>query len=114
VLGGRVAGVDATEIALGIEGAADRRGEPALGHDRAQLRMAYIATVTLHDAEGDAICTIRYGRMPKRDVRRRCRALARDVTAMRAQRPELKVAYLTDDATVTVVASMHMMGAPSA
>src|SRR3954469_14460824 len=60
------------------------------------FRMAYAATVTLHDAEGDAIHTIRYGRMPKGDVRGLCRGLARDVTAMRAQRPELKVAYLTD------------------
>jgi len=63
------------------------------------FRMAYAATVTLHDAEGESIHTIRYGRMPKGDVRGLCRGLARDVTAMRAQRPELKVAYLTDGAT---------------
>jgi hypothetical protein len=63
------------------------------------FRMAYAATVTLHDAEGDALHTIRYGRMPKGDVRGLCRGLVRDVTAMRAQRPDLKVAYLTDGAT---------------
>jgi hypothetical protein len=63
------------------------------------FRMAYAATVTLHDAEGEAIHTIRYGRMPKGDVRGLCRGLARDVTAMRAQRPDLKVAYLTDGAS---------------
>jgi hypothetical protein len=63
------------------------------------FRMAYVATVTLHNADGDALHTIRYGRMPKGDVRGLCRGLARDVTAMRAQRPELKVAYLTDGAT---------------
>jgi hypothetical protein len=62
------------------------------------FRMAYVATVTLHDAEGDALHTIRSGRMPKGDVRGLCRALARDVTAMRVQRPELKIAYLTDGA----------------
>ena len=62
------------------------------------FRMAYAATVTLHDAEGEAIHTIRYGRMPKGDARGLCRGLARDVTAMRAQRPDLKVAYLTDGA----------------
>jgi hypothetical protein len=37
--------------------------------------------------------------MPKGDVCGLCRGLARDVTAMRAQRPELKVAYLTDGAS---------------
>ena len=36
--------------------------------------------------------------MPKGDARGLCRGLARDVTAMRAQRPDLKVAYLTDGA----------------
>jgi hypothetical protein len=63
------------------------------------FRMAYAATVTLHDADGESIHTIRYGRMPKGDVRGLCRGLARDVTAMRAQRPDLKVAYLTDGAS---------------
>jgi len=63
------------------------------------FRMAYVATVTLHDGEGDALHTIRYGRMPKGDVRGLCRALARDVRALRALRPELKMAYLTDGAT---------------
>ena len=63
------------------------------------FRMAYAATVMLHDADGESIHTIRYGRMPKGDVRGLCRGLARDVTAMRAQRPDLKVAYLTDGAS---------------
>jgi hypothetical protein len=63
------------------------------------FRMAYAATVTLHDAEGAALHTIRYGRMPKGDVRGLCRGLVRDVTATRAQRPDLKVTYLTDGAT---------------
>jgi hypothetical protein len=63
------------------------------------FRMAYVATVTLHDGSGESLHTIRYGRMPKGDVRGLCRALVRDVTAMRAQRPELKVAYLTDGAS---------------
>jgi hypothetical protein len=63
------------------------------------FRMAYAATVTVHDAEGESLHTIRYGRMPKGDVRGLCRGLARDVTAMHAQRPDLKVAYLTDGAS---------------
>lgn len=50
---------------------------------RATVRVAaaYAATVTRHDAEGESIHTIRYGRMPKADVRGLCRGLARDVTA---------------------------------
>ncbi len=62
------------------------------------FRMAYVATVTLHDGDGRALHTIRYGRMPKGDVRGLCQALARDVLALRAQRPELKLVYLVDGA----------------
>src|SRR5262249_43746831 len=62
------------------------------------FRMAYVATVTLHDGEGAALHTIRYGRMPQGDVRGLCQALACDVNAIRAQRPELKVVYLVDGA----------------
>jgi hypothetical protein len=59
----------------------------------------YVATVTLHDAEGAALHTIRCGsRMPRGDVRGLCQSLARDVNAIQAQRPELKVVYLVDGA----------------
>lgn len=60
--------------------------------------MAYVATVTLHDGDGEALRTIRYGRMPKGDVRGLCQALARDAGALRAQRPDLKLVYLADGA----------------
>ena len=44
---------------------------------------------------GDALAgPIRFGRMPKGDVCGLCRALVRDVTAMRAQRSALKVAHV--------------------
>jgi hypothetical protein len=79
------------------------------------FRMAYAATVTLHNAEGESIHTIRYGRMPKGDVRGLCRGLARDVTAMRAQQPDLKVAYLTDGATeFETLYDQHLMKRPGA
>jgi len=62
------------------------------------FRMAYCATVTLHDAKGEALHTIRYGRMPKGDPRNLCEGLAADVAALRVKRPGLKVAVLCDGA----------------
>jgi hypothetical protein len=83
-----------------------RRNEAGVRHRRSGL--AWIAVRwgnrsirRCHDAEGDALHTIRYGRMPKGDVRGLCRGLVRDVTAMRAQRPDLKVAYLSWVASAT-------------
>ncbi len=71
-------------------------------------RMAYCATVTLHDREGKALHTIRYGRMPPtpgsvesfthRQVKRLMEGLQRDVVALRAQRPDLPVVLLADGA----------------
>jgi hypothetical protein len=71
-------------------------------------RMAYCATVTLHDREGKALHTIRYGRMPptpgsvesftQRQVKRLMEGLQRDVAALRAQRPDLPVVLLADGA----------------
>jgi len=71
-------------------------------------RMAYCATVTLHDAQGQALRTIRYGRMPPtpgsvesvrhREVKRMMERLQQDVVALRAQRPKLPVVLLADGA----------------
>ena len=58
------------------------------------FRMAYCATVTLHDQDGDALHTIRYGRMPQGDVKNLCEGLGADVSALLAKRPRLKVAAL--------------------
>jgi len=55
------------------------------------FRMAYCATVTLHDRHGDALHTIRYGRMPKGDAQNLCAGLGADVAALLAKQPELKV-----------------------
>jgi hypothetical protein len=62
------------------------------------FRMAYCATVTLHDSEGRGLHTIRYGRMPHGDVAGLMRGLARDVRALLAKRPELRVVFLADGA----------------
>lgn len=62
------------------------------------FRMAYCATVTLHDQEGEALHTIRYGRMPQGDARNLCEGLGADVAALLVKNPSLKVAALCDGA----------------
>lgn len=62
------------------------------------LRMAYCATVTLHDREGQAVHTIRYGRMPQGEVASLCPGLAEDVRTLLRKRPELQVILLADGA----------------
>jgi hypothetical protein len=61
-------------------------------------RMAYCGTVTLHDAEGEALHTIRYGTMPNGDPKALCTGMADDVLALRAHRPEMHVSLLCDGA----------------
>ena len=61
-------------------------------------RMAYCGTVTLHDADGESIHTIRYGTMPAGDPKALCEGMAGDVVEMLAQRPDLKVVLLCDGA----------------
>lgn len=60
--------------------------------------MAYIGTVTLHDKEGKALHTLRYGRMPKGAVDEMCEGLQNDVQRLLKLRPDLNVATLADGA----------------
>ena len=62
------------------------------------FRMAYCGTVTLHDEEGQALHTLRYGTMPAGDVAALVTAMADDVLVLRSQRPALKLALLCDGA----------------
>jgi hypothetical protein len=74
-----------------------RKGAPKKPIERV-YRMAYCATVTLHDAEGEAIHTIRYGTMPEGDAAALCEGLASDVLAMRRKRRGLPITLLSDGA----------------
>lgn len=62
------------------------------------FRMAYAATVTLHDASGNALHTLRYGRMPQGDIDGLCTALSDDVLALLSRCPSLLVVLLCDGA----------------
>ena len=61
-------------------------------------RMGYVGTVSLHDEHGDAIHTIRYGRMPDGDIEGMMRALEEDTRALLEKRPDLEVVLLADGA----------------
>jgi hypothetical protein len=73
------------------------KGAPKRPVTRA-FRMAYCATVTLHDRDGDALHTIRYRCMPQGDVDSLCDALAGDIVALLAKRRDLEIVLLTDGA----------------
>lgn len=62
-------------------------------------RMSYCATVTLHDAHGKGLLTLRYGAMPGCDPDEEIvAALEHDVVALRERRPDLQVGLLCDGA----------------
>lgn len=61
-------------------------------------RMAWTGTVTLHDAQGNGLDTIRYGRMPYDDGDDLAEALASDALALVRRRRDLKVVTLGDGA----------------
>ena len=63
-----------------------------------RFRMAYVGTVTLHDENGNALLTLRYGCMPKGDPEALCESMANDVYAMIGDRCDLKINLLADGA----------------
>jgi len=77
-------------------------GRPAKGAPKRPVErvfhMGYCATVTLHNAEGKALDTLRYGWMPPADTEALANALACDVAAMLRKRPDLQVVSLADGA----------------
>lgn len=61
-------------------------------------RMAYCATICLHDANGETIDRLCHGRMPKQDIGALGTRLREEVLALRKKKPELRVVLLTDGA----------------
>lgn len=72
------------------------------------FRMAYVGTVTLHDEKGDAIHTIRYGRMPEGDAVGLAQGIGADIATLLSKRPDLKIELLMDGAP-----EMHNLLAPA-
>ena len=61
-------------------------------------RMAYCGTVTLHDENGEALHTIRYGCMPQGDILGLRDRLVADVATLRNKQATLKLELLCDGA----------------
>ena len=61
-------------------------------------RMAYCATLCLHDANGETLERVCHGRMPQQDIEALGARLRDEVLALRKKRPELRVVLLTDGA----------------
>jgi len=79
------------------------RGRPKKGAAKRPVErvwhMAYVGTVTLHDANGDALHTIRYGRTPSLGRDELLDSMLADVQELLRRRPRLRVAVLSDGAT---------------
>ena len=72
-------------------------------------RMGWCGTITLHDERGDAIDTIRYGRMPCEDGEDLAEALASDALALLRRRPKLNLVTLADGgADVQALLAKHV------
>jgi hypothetical protein len=77
-------------------------GRPRKGTARRPVsrvwHMAYVGTVTLHDATGEALHTIRYGRVPDEGKDQLIDGLGSDCLSFLRQNGRLKVVILTDGA----------------
>ena len=61
-------------------------------------RMAYVGTLTVHDADGKSLGCLRNGRMPEGDAEGLVAGLAADAAALLSKRPGMKLAALVDGA----------------
>jgi hypothetical protein len=93
--------LDRVSVPMAEAVAAEERAAQPGGRKRKvwrQFRMAYCATLTLHDPKGEAVHTLRYGRMPQGEVEELCRTLAQDVCTVLRKHPALGVILLADGA----------------
>ncbi len=74
-----------------------RKDAPKRPIDRV-WHMAYVGTITLHDAKGEAVHTIRYGRMPALGCGDLLGRMFSDVQVFMSRARRLKVALLSDGA----------------
>lgn len=74
-----------------------KKGAPKNPVER-NFRMAYCGTITLHDEQGGALHTIRYGCMPQGDILGMRARLVADVATLVSKRPELELQLLCDGA----------------
>jgi hypothetical protein len=63
-----------------------------------EFRMGYCGSVTIHDKEGEALHTIRYGCMPQGDHEGLANTMANDIYHLVRAQPDLGVALLADGA----------------
>lgn len=61
-------------------------------------RMAWVATLTVHDRDGNALHTIRYGAMPNDGCESLLHGIAGDVNEILSKRPRVKLALMSDGA----------------
>ncbi len=60
--------------------------------------MAYCATITIHDNNGEGLHTLRFGCMPDGDPNLLCANMANQVCRLIERRPGLKIKLLADGA----------------
>jgi hypothetical protein len=74
-----------------------KNGAPKKPVDRV-FRMAYCGVITLHDEDGEALHSHRYGRMPNDDAHEMMLGMGEDLSALLQARPDLQVSALADGA----------------
>ncbi|MCB9871386.1 MAG: ISKra4 family transposase [Planctomycetes bacterium] len=74
-----------------------RKGAPTRPVER-NFRMAYCATITMHDAAGESLHTLRYGCMPASDHELWFAQIANEAHRLVEQRPGIRIKLLSDGA----------------